>query len=124
MKRVRDLPRATRQQVLHLPLYQIIAELPPAKRQILLQHLDAKSTGALARALKDLLGRRRDQAVIPARLRRGIVRAVHANRPAFKTIVSRGGVNARREALASVGGNPLALLLSTAIPLVLGEILK
>jgi len=107
----------------YLPLFQIVGELEPAKRQILLTHLDEESTRALARSVTDLL-RHSDLPVDAARKKR-IRRAVDAHRPAFKTILrGRGGIGKRREALTAVGGGPLALLLSTAIPLILGQILK
>ncbi len=105
-----------------LPLFQIIGELEPAKRQILLTHLDTPSTKALIRSIADLLTL--GDVNLPPELKSKIRRAVRSNRSAFKVVCGSGAVGKKRNALTAVGGGPLALLLSTVIPLLLGKILK
>lgn len=113
---------AARHTAQYLPLFQIIGELEPAKRQLLVNHLDDAST----RALSDSIGSVLKQTDVPIhnRWRKKIHRAVQSNRPAFKKLLrGRGGTEQRRQALTCVGGGPLALLLSTVIPLVLGQLI-
>ena len=101
----------------HLPLLQVLRQLKNYERQIVVDHLDAQACGALKKCLQTVLkGKKKVSAVEQDKLGRCLKR----HKLLFSQALSaKGGAGSERKALAKLGGNPLALVLSTAIPLLL-----
>lgn len=101
----------------HLPLMQVLAKLKHYERQIVVDHLDEAGCKALKVCLKTVL---RKKTKVPESLKPKLGRCFKQHRHLFaKLLADRSGGSAGKKTLARLGGNPLALILSTAIPLLL-----
>ena len=100
----------------HLPLLQILKEMKGYQRQIVVDHLNPKATRCLKNCITLVLKKKpkNKKAVTNQTLKKHI----QQNQQAFKHLLSSNGKNTNRM-LARVGGNPLATILSTAIPLLM-----
>lgn len=111
----------------HLPLLSVLQKLGANERQILVDHLDKDACDTLQFCLTKVLQegkkrRKKTQSNLMTKL-------VRENQSNFECILGVCGKKKKklthkqkRLALAKIGGNPLALILSTAIPLLLNMI--
>ena len=128
----------------HLPLLSVLQRLHASDRQILIDHLDQNACDALSFCLTKVLQEgqiKKRKKKVDSQLVTKLVRDNHFN---FQRILglntqkkkkkttkksSKSSNNTKkclhkqkRLALAKIGGNPLAIILSTAIPLLLNMI--
>lgn len=101
----------------HLPLIQVLKKLKHYERQIIVDHLDDKACRSLKKCLQTVL---KQGQKVPESERSKLSRCFKRHKPLFTKLLSEGGGGCRdKRTLARLGGNPLALILSTAIPLLL-----
>jgi hypothetical protein len=99
-----------------LPFLQVLKQLRPGQRSILLSHLDNESCEMVYEAVANVL---KNPKVTPAK-RRQLKKALAPHKKCLRSLVSKKRSSGlKRKDLASVGGFPLGLVLSTAIPLLL-----
>ena len=101
----------------HLPLLQVIMELPEDQRLIVLEKLDPKAQKALESCVKVYFS-------LPPKKNKEQFKNLRKTygRP-LKSIISRSGNRiSRRKALISMGGNPLAYILSAVLPILISEV--
>ena len=102
-----------------LPLYLLLKQLPSKKRTELLQYLDEESAESLYEAVHNIL----TNPIIGPTQRRRLYRVLKPHKVTLRYLGDkRKSKKQKRQKLAQIGGNPLALILSTAIP-ILTEIL-
>lgn len=120
------IPREEKKLINGLPLLQVLSEMHPMKRIILLSHLDPMSTDNVITAVQYGVKRLRKKGSVPTALKRKMERTIRMHAPVFKSLSKAGPkyVQKRRQELMQIGGGPLALLLSFVIPSVLGSLLK
>ena len=70
-----------------LPLLQIVAEIEPQKRQLLLEHLDAKASDAIVECVKLVLAQ--GLPTMPEQHISRLKKCVPTNRVAFKHVLSK-----------------------------------
>jgi hypothetical protein len=109
-----------------LPLFQILGELHPTKRQIVIGSLDKPTCSALFKSVESVLQEgQKQRSKIPINVNKRINLIIKKNAKLFKCILDKKAkLHKKKDAMSLVGGGPLALLLSTAIPLLLGQIIK
>lgn len=105
----------------HLPLLHVLKTLKPYQRQIIIDHLDDDSCDSLTYCLSTVV-----KQVDKLKSKKKLQGCVKANKKQFCKILSPAKTKKLRQgkkrALTQVGGNPLGLILSTAIPLLLSLI--
>lgn len=104
----------------HLPLLSVLRKLGQDERQIVVDHLDKNACNTLQFCLSKVL-KEGKKSKKTAKL---MTKLVRENKKNFETILGLGkkkklSHKQKRLALAKIGGNPLALILSTAVPLLL-----
>lgn len=112
-----------------LPLIHILEGLSDSERQIVLDHLDQPSLNAVTRAVKTVLA---DPTTVSPSHRNDLAKAVQQNKNHFTSLLNKkvgGGKKkssccAQKRALTRIGGNPLAIILSTAVPLLIDLLRK
>ena len=104
----------------HLPLMQVLKELKNYQRQIVLDHLEPSACDSLVKCISTVLKHGNNSKKLNSQ-KKGKLRAiVKKNKKNFAKIISKSArKNVKKRALAQMGGNPLALVLSTAIPIIL-----
>ena len=109
-----------------LPLYQILAELHPAKRQLVISHLDDATCDTMAACVRSVFDKSYHRfSPVSKATRATLTRTAMAHRPLFKQVLSKGGRRSvRRRALVQFGAGPLSLILSIAIPWLAGLLAK
>ncbi len=107
----------------HLPLIQVLKEIKPYQRQIVVDHLDDDACQSLGFCVSTVLSQ--GNSLIN---RKQVKCCVKANKSTIKNIIkspkTKKQRQAKKHALAAFGGGPLALILSTAIPLLLNLLKK
>jgi len=107
----------------YLPLIQVLKELKPYQRQILVEHLDEDACKTLGFCVSTVLKKGGGLSN-----RNQIKCCVKSNKLLIGKIIKPNKTKregkAKQQALALFGGNPLALILSTAIPILLDLIRK
>jgi len=104
----------------HIPLFQVLKELKDYQRQIIVDHLDDSTCKSLANCIASVLRKSRR---ISHHQKQQIKRAVRIHQKFLKKIISaegspkNSGSKRLKTSLTRIGGEPLGLLLSTAIPL-------
>ena len=108
----------------YLPLLQIIAELPHRKRQLILSYLDGHSIRAIVDAIVSVLTERKNSDSSLPKLHSDLIRsAVVKHKTEFKQLTHpQSSDDDRKSALIKIGAAPLSLILSVAIPLLLGQV--
>lgn len=107
--------------VKNVPLLKVLCELKGYQRQILLEALDTNSTKTIKKSLALLLKKGHK-----LKCRDKIQSCIKANKKCLGIILSPSGQSLKRtkKELVSLGGNPLLLLLASALPLILDLIKK
>ena len=106
----------------HIPLFQVLKELKPYQRQIILDHLDNTSCKSVASCVASLL--KKSSKVSPQQ-KKAIALAVKAQKNHFEKIISPGKNSKQlKKDLTRVGGGPLGLILGAAIPLLVDLIAR
>lgn len=101
----------------HLPLMQVLKKLKHYERQIIVDHLDDKACRSLKKCLQTVLKQGKK---VPEKERSKLTRCFRRHKPLFTKLLAGSGAGfGDKRTLARLGGNPLALILSTAIPLLL-----
>ena len=103
-----------------LPLLQIIAEIEPQKRQLLMEHLDPKACEAISDCVELVLTRGMQN--MSAHHKNSLKKCLTSNRVAFKHILNKRKKNKRHE-LAVIGGNPLSLIMSVVLPFLIKHLI-
>ena len=104
----------------HLPLMQVLKKLKHYERQIVIDHLDDKACLELKNSLHTVLTKK---SKVPEAERAKLKRCLKQNHALFsKLLTPKTGKCSQKKTLARLGGNPLALILSSAIPLLLNLI--
>ena len=102
----------------NIPLFQVLRELKDHQRQIIIDHLDAKSCNALVECVKCVLKRGPKKKGKRQTKLRACIKQYHKD---FAHIL---GKRQSSRQLAKVGGFPLGLILSTAVPLLMSFLKK
>ena len=114
--------------VTYLPLMQIIGDMHPTSRTILLKHLDQPSLSAVVHAIRVVYsGLARDDDCYPPKVRLMLRRMLRQKPRMFKTLLaSRSGKVSKlqQSALNDVGGSVIGAILSVVVPYVIGQLLK
>jgi len=110
----------------YLPLFQILGEMHPGKRQLLISHLNPRACNNLSRCTSAVLAENQMPNLrFPQDVSTRLQAAVRENPSEFKHILlPSASSHKRRTALTRVGAGPLALVLSTAIPWLLGLLMN
>jgi len=102
----------------YLPLIQVLKELKPYQRQLVVEHLDSEACQTLGFCLSTVLQKGSNLSN-----KNQIKCCVKANKVLIGKILkppkSKKGQKAKQQALTLFGGSPLALILTTAIPMLL-----
>ena len=104
----------------HLPLLQILSEIKNHQRQIIIDKLDDKAINALAKCIKFILATKKKKVKIP--YSNYLSSIIKTNKSQINAILQ--SKKKRKRALTQIGGSPLALILSTVIPIITEEVLK
>lgn len=125
-RKMKKIESKIKKQSKYIPLYHILGELHPVKRQILLDHLDTQSCNALCKDLNHLMVEAiKTKSKISKSTFNDIKSHIAKNKPQFKAIVNPSSKSKqKKKALLLIGGGPLALLLSALVPFVLGQVVK
>lgn len=114
--------------VTYLPLMQIIGDMHPTSRTILLKHLDQPSLSAVVHAIRVVYsGLARDDDCYPPKVRLMLRRMLRQKPRMFKTLLaSRSGKVSKlqQSALNDAGGSVIGAILSVVVPYVIGQLLK
>ena len=102
----------------NIALAQVLSELKNYQRQIILQYLDDKGCNVI-KSYADLILHKGHKS--PAQKK--IKRLIETNKNDLYDVMMTTSKKKSKSKIAKIGGNPLALILSTAIPLVV-ELLK
>lgn len=103
-----------------IPLIEILKELKPYQRQILIEHLDDNACNHLEECLTTVLKKGKNSSY-----KKKIEHCVNENRKIFDNILRRRkSKKHQRKLLARVGGNPLGFILSAALPLLVDLVTK
>ena len=107
----------------HIPLFQILKELKPYQRQIILDHLDNDSCESLSYCIATVLKSKNKK--ISDQNKKELGSCIKDNKSLIIRILKEGKGSSHRQhlskkrALAKIGGNPLGLILTTAIPILM-----
>lgn len=109
----------------HLPLLSVLQKLEASDRQILVDHLDKESFDTLQFCLKKILQEGKKK----KKKSESLTNLVREHHLTFESILGLGSkkkksFKQKRLALAKIGGNPLALILSSALPLLINLLKK
>ena len=97
----------------NLPLLNILRELDPIKRQIILDHLDAKSCDTVVACIAKVI-----QNGKKLKSNKVVKETIVKNKKDICALLSKGGnFKKRRRKLAKFGGGPLGLLLGIGLPI-------
>lgn len=103
----------------HLPLFQVLKELKAYQRQIVIDHLDSKSCNSLSSCIKSVL----KQGPKIKKNKKQLQLHIRQNQKELSRLFSNSkkkkSYHSKKKILARIGGNPLALILSTAIPMLM-----
>lgn len=127
MARIKKLkiPSKVGKMAKYIPLYQILGELHPTKRQIVLNHIDDNSFQAVCDGVHCILRESMSGKTLGTNLKQKLRGQAKQNRSQFKMFLNpSSSMKLRRRALTDVGGGPLAFLLSSIVPFLLGQIVK
>jgi len=103
----------------YLPFMQTLKQINPSHRTILLGHLNDETCEALYEAVKNVL---ENPKITPSR-RAMLRKRLSPHKKVLRNLVKKSGSrSAKKKNLTKLGGNPLALILGTAIPLLLDVI--
>lgn len=124
----RGISKAERNKCLpYLPLLQVLGELHPTSRLVLLKHLDKKSLTILVRTIRTVFSRLADDDdCYPPKVVKMLREMLQANPEAFKTLLRTKNVKlgkSEQTALYSIGGSAIAAILSVVVPYVIGQLL-
>ena len=112
----------------YLPLLQIVGDLHPNSRMVLLKHLDQSALSAIVHAIRVVFtGMAKDDECYPPKVVAMLKRMVRSNPDTFKTLLSARSNRVskhQQSALFSIGGSVIATLLSVVVPYVLGQLMK
>lgn len=103
----------------NLPFFQILGELHPFKRLLVIPHLDATTITSLADLVLFVF-----RVPLDSASRQKINALVRAHEAVFKSIVTQkdgADTETLKKQFFQIGAGPLGLLLSIAIPLILGR---
>lgn len=102
-----------------IPLLQVLKEMKGYQRQIILSHLDNKSLELICDGVGCVFKKHPQQ--IDSRVRKKVFGVARQNRKKLQLLMSgrQKNLSSKKRALIQLGGNPLALILSTAIPLLM-----
>jgi len=106
--------------ITNLPMLQILGELHPFKRLLTIPHLDERTIASLADAVLLVF-----RLPLDTRSRQTINALVRTHETVFKSLVTnKDGGSARelKKDFINLGGGPLGVLLSIAIPLILAQL--
>lgn len=98
-----------------LPFLQIVGELHPSKRQILIPLLNDRACQALSHCVKLVL--EEGKATAAPNVVKRLKKCLTKNKLEFKHILDSDKKSVQRKALTTIGGNPLAFLIASAIPM-------
>lgn len=103
-----------------IPMLEILKELKPYQRQIIIEHLDDGACESLQECLTTVLKKGQNSTY-----KKKISKCINENRKTFEHILAvKKNKKNQRKLLARVGGNPLGFILSAAVPLLLDLVLK
>lgn len=104
----------------HIPLLYVLNQLKDYERQIIVDSLDSEATAAIERCVRTALVKKKrggGQDQLQAHIRQ--------NKEGFGRILKKGGkAQTKRRELARLGGNPLATIITTALPLLVKAVAK
>jgi Mg/Co/Ni transporter MgtE len=99
-----------------LPFLQVLRELRPGQRSILLSHLDDESCEMVYEAVANVL----KNSKVTAAKRRRLKKALEPHKKCLRTLISKkSSKSTKRKNLAAVGGFPIGTILATALPILL-----
>ena len=99
-----------------LPFLQVLKELRPVQRNILLAHIDDKSCEMIYEAISNVL----QNSKVSYGSRKRLKKALQPHKRCLRTLISKTCSRSRkRKYLTKIGGFPLGTILATAIPLLL-----
>ena len=114
--------------VTYLPLMQIMGDIHPTSRTILLKHLDRPSLSAIIHAIRVVYsGLANDDECYPSKVRVMLRRMLRQKPRLFKTLLaSRTNKVSKlhQSALNKIGGGVIGTILSVVVPYVIGQLLK
>ena len=99
----------------------VLRKLPNEDRQIVLSHLDHKSCDQIKTCVGKVL---KKKSKLDVKVRERLKQCIRDHETDFNTIFSSRSQPIRRKAIARVGGNPLALLLSVGLPMLMNLFTK
>ena len=101
-------------------LAKILRRLPAAERTVLVSHLEDRSIGGLCEIIQELIhgGETKLTNSQLSKLRRGLT----PSKEDLSLLCRTKSPATRRRKLQALGGNPLGLILTTALPLLLNTI--
>ena len=104
-----------------LPFLQVLRELRPQQRSILLSHIDDESCEMVYEAVANVL----KNSKVTSAQRRRLKKALEPHKKCLRTLISnKSSRSAKRKNLLAVGGFPIGMILSAALPLLLNLLTK
>ena len=114
--------------VTYLPLMQIMSDMHPTSRSVLVKHLDRPSQSALVHAIRVVYsGLAKDDDCYPPKVRQMLRRLLRQKPRLFKTLLasrSNKVSKLQQSALNDVGGGVIGTILSIVVPYVIGQLMK
>ena len=97
-----------------VPLLQVLKELKPDQRTIILGHLDANGCCAITSCIREVIRNKK----LPKKTKNKLRKVLGPQKDILRQLISAQKLSKKKELLPSVGGS-LTLLISTAIPILL-----
>lgn len=100
-----------------MALFNVLTELSPLQRAIIIDHLDMKTCNTLISAIKMVIDQGPEEA--PPHLRKKLLSVMRKHGQELDTFLSKSkslSSLSKKRHLARIGGNPLFFMLASAIP--------
>lgn len=105
----------------HIPLLYVLNQLKDYERQIIIDSLDEEATQAIERCVTTVLQKKRK---LGGGQQEKLQTCIQQNSEGFGNILKRGKGRTKRRELARLGGNPLAMIIATALPMLMKLLLN
>ena len=121
-KKIKSGPSNITKRARYIPLCQILGEMHPYKRMLMLSHLDPTSIDGVSDVIRLTL-QNGAEGKIKGTLNQKINKILSTHKTQFKNAL--GTTNSwktKRKALTQIGGSAIGVLLSVAVPLILSAL--
>lgn len=118
---MKKLPATTEKKMVYtLPFLQILSEMSPNQRTIILGHLDQKSCETLCSTIRSVVKSTKLKKQVKNQLQKHLT----PHKACLRSLCKTKTFPSQRRSLQKLGGNPLMLILASALPLLLNKLAK